>query len=186
VRKGPLFPLNSLMLHGIIYAKQAEQLGTDPGDDFADEVHSYFGTGTQLQEMYITPSLLSPKNWDTLAEAARWSRKQSETLKDVHWIGGDPAQLQVYGWAAWSPSLGIVTLRNPSHQPQDFRLNLGDSFQLTQSRPPTYALHSVWKSRDARGGQQDLVVHDGGATELHLAPFEVITFEATPSQQRSH
>ena len=28
---------------------------TDPGDDFGNEVRSYFGTGTQLQEMYITP-----------------------------------------------------------------------------------------------------------------------------------
>ncbi|WP_353065581.1 hypothetical protein RBB77_05990 [Tunturibacter psychrotolerans] len=39
-------PLNSLMLHGIVYAKQAKYLTTDPGNDFADEVHSYFGTGT--------------------------------------------------------------------------------------------------------------------------------------------
>src|ERR1700758_2864987 len=44
---GPLFPLNSLMLHGIIYAKQAKDLDSDPGNDFADEVHSYFGGGTQ-------------------------------------------------------------------------------------------------------------------------------------------
>ena len=32
---------------------------TDPGNDFPNEVRSYFGTGTQLQEMYITPSLLT-------------------------------------------------------------------------------------------------------------------------------
>ena len=56
---GPLYPLNSLMLHGIIYAQRAKNLNTDPDGDFTDEVHDYFGTGTQLQEMYITPSLLS-------------------------------------------------------------------------------------------------------------------------------
>src|ERR1700734_4296330 len=44
VQKGPLFPLNSLMLHGIVYAKQAKDLATDPNNDFADEVHSYFGS----------------------------------------------------------------------------------------------------------------------------------------------
>jgi hypothetical protein len=55
VEEGPLFPINSLMLHGMIFARYAERLGSDPGHDFPDEVHSYFGTGTQLQEMYITP-----------------------------------------------------------------------------------------------------------------------------------
>ena len=59
VQAGPLFPLNSLMLHGLIYARQAEHLDSDPGNDFTNEVHDYFGTGTQLQEMYISHALLS-------------------------------------------------------------------------------------------------------------------------------
>ena len=106
VEDGPLFPLNSLMLHGLIYARYAERLGSDPGHDFPDEVHSYFGTGTQLQEMYITPSLLSSDDWDVLAEAAKWSRDNAQTLKDSHWIAGDPARLEVYGWASWSRAEG--------------------------------------------------------------------------------
>ncbi len=56
VQAGPLYPLNSLMLHGIIYARYNKKLNTDPGNDFRNEVRSYFGTGTQCQEMYITPS----------------------------------------------------------------------------------------------------------------------------------
>jgi hypothetical protein len=145
VRRGPLFPLNSLMLHGIVYAKQAKDLTTDPGNDFADEVHSYFGTGTQLQEMYITPSLLSSTDWDTLAEAARWSRSNADTLKDVHWIGGDPDQLQIYGWAAWSPREGEITLRNPSNGPQEFTIDVAKVFELQPSDPGTYKVRSVWK-----------------------------------------
>ncbi len=46
VQAGPLFPLNSSMLHGLIYAQQAEHLESDPGDDFENEIHSYFGSGT--------------------------------------------------------------------------------------------------------------------------------------------
>jgi hypothetical protein len=42
VVKGPLYPLNSLMLHGLIYARYANNgLNVDPHGDFADEVHSY-------------------------------------------------------------------------------------------------------------------------------------------------
>ena len=76
VLRGPLYPINSLMLHGIIYAQYAEHLGDDPGNDFASDVQAYFGTGTQLQEMYVTPSLLTAKNWDDLAEGAKWARGQ--------------------------------------------------------------------------------------------------------------
>jgi len=85
VKAGRLYPLNSLMLHGIVYAQKAPHLKTDPGHDFASEVHSYFGSGTQLQELYITPSLLTSADWDVLAEAAKWSRKNASVLIDTHW-----------------------------------------------------------------------------------------------------
>ncbi len=49
VQNGPLYPLNSLMLHGIIYAIYNKNLNTDPGNDFRNEVRSYFGTGTSCR-----------------------------------------------------------------------------------------------------------------------------------------
>jgi hypothetical protein len=173
VQKGPLFPLNSLMLHGILYAEQAEGLSTDPGNDFADEVHSYFGSGTQLQELYITPSLLTPANWDTLAEAARWSRANADTLRDTHWIGGDPLKLEVYGWAAWSPAKGIVTLRNPSDKPQDFVLDTTTAFELPPDTRHSFKIKSIW-------GGTSLSPKD--SRTIHLAPYQVITFEAVPKR----
>ena len=87
-----LFPLNSLMLHGIIYARHAHGLNYDTNNTFKSEVRAMFGNGTQLQEMYITPSLLTQDNWDVLAEAAKWSRANAGTLVDTHWIGGTPAR----------------------------------------------------------------------------------------------
>jgi hypothetical protein len=45
VKQGSLCPLNSLMLHGLIYGQSAYHLNTDPGSDFQDEVRDYFGTG---------------------------------------------------------------------------------------------------------------------------------------------
>jgi hypothetical protein len=47
--------------------------------------------------MYITATLLSKQDWDELAQTAKWSRANAEVHKDSHWIGGDPAQLEVYG-----------------------------------------------------------------------------------------
>ena len=179
VVKGPLFPLNSLMLHGIIYAKQAKDLNTVSGDDFASEVHSYFGGGTQLQEMYITPALMSPANWDTLAEAARWSRAHSETLKDTHWVGGDPGKLEVYGWAAWSRKEGLVTLRNPSDETQHYQLHLAQALEANTDRAQAYRMHSVWGAAAHWPAGKVDTVKGSESLDIELAPFEVLTLEAT-------
>jgi hypothetical protein len=177
VQNGPLFPLNSLMLHGMIYAKHRKQLDDDPGNDFRNEIRSYFGTGTQLQEMYITPSLLSDSNWDDLAEAANWSHANAEVLKDTHWIGGDPAWLEVYGWASWTPDKGIFVLRNPSDQAKTIRITLQDAFELPPGVAQEYFAKSPWKEDVSRPA---IVLHAQQAHEFHLAPFEVLTLDVTP------
>jgi hypothetical protein len=178
VKKGPLFPLNSLMLHGIIYARQALHLGDDPQHRFVHEVHDYFGTGTQLQEMYITHSLLTDADWDALAEAANWSRRNAATLADTHWIGGDPAKLQVYGWASWSRQKGIITLRNPSEHTQRFSIDVGKAFELPAGMPRKFAAHSPWKADE---GAPSIPLSAGETDVFELQPFEVLTLEALPA-----
>jgi hypothetical protein len=177
VKKGPLFPLNSLMLHGIVYARQAEHLSDDPDHGFTHEVHSYFGSGTQLQEMYITHALMTAADWDVLAEAANWSRDNAEILADTHWIGGDPAKLEVYGWAAWSPKKGIVTLRNPSDRPQSFSLNVAKMLELPAGAPQMFRVNSPWKQSQ---GDKAISFKPGEAITIHLQPFEVLNLEAIP------
>lgn len=173
VLQGPLFPLNSLMLHGLIYAQHAEGLQSDPKGDFADEIHSYFGSGTQLQELYITPSLLSTQDWNTLADAANWERRNAATLRDAHWIGGDPARLEVYGWAAWNPEKGIVTLRNPSDKQQDFVLEIQAVFELPSEAPHEYIATNPWDR-----GQRVRPLRAGEPLRIRMKPFEVRTLEA--------
>ena len=178
VEAGPLYPLNSLMLHGLIYARYAEHLGDDPGNDFESEVHDYFGTGTQLQEMYITPSLLTKENWDALAEAAKWSRENAAVLRDTHWVGGDPAKLQVYGWASWSPKKAILVLRNPSDKAQRFSVDTGRAFEIPAGAPTHFQARSPWtKDRSEKSIKFD----SGKPIVFSLAPFEVLTLEAAPT-----
>jgi hypothetical protein len=179
VIQGPLFPINSLMLHGIIYAQKNNRLNTDPGHDFANEVHSYFATGTQLQEMYITPSLLSKDDWDMLADAAKWSRANADVLRDTHWIGGDPGRLNVYGWAAWSPKKAIITLRNPDSTSQTAVIDLQRELELPKGAPRRFSTHNVWKT-DGQVPQQLDADHPN---VVQLAPFEVLTMELTPLSQ---
>jgi hypothetical protein len=178
VARGPLFPLNALMLHGLIYARRAEKLSTDPGDDFGDEVRAYFGTGTQLQEMYVTPSLLSPHNWDVLAESASWARRNADVLLDTHWVGGDPLLLEPYGHAAWGPARGILVLRNPKDTPQSLTLDVQQVFELPSGAPHAYAARSPWASG---GGRVPLRLEAGVPHTFDLRPFQVLTLEAEPA-----
>jgi hypothetical protein len=177
VEAGPLFPLNALMLHGLIYARKAEHLADDPEHRFQHEVRDYFGTGTQLQEMYITPALLSSDDWDVLAEAAKWSRANAAVLKDTHWVGGDPRWGEIYGWAAWSPAKGILTLRNPSDAAREITLDIGRAFQLPLGAPERFMVSSPWRDEAAT---PPLHLLAGKPQVFHLAPFQVLTLEAKP------
>ncbi|MDQ4430724.1 enterotoxin [Yokenella regensburgei] len=176
VRKGPLFPLNSLMYHGIVSAEHAyyglEKVQTD--SDFADQVWSYFATGTQLQELYITPSMLNKAKWDTLAQAAKWSRDNASVLIDTHWIGGDPTALEAYGWASWSKDKAILGLRNPSDKPQTYYLNLVKDFELPQGATSQFTLKPVY------GNNSTIPANYKEAVVITLKPLETVVLEATP------
>jgi hypothetical protein len=128
--------------------------------------------------MYITPALLSSDEWDVLAEAAKWSRDNAQTLKDSRWIGGDPVRLEVYGWASWSPEKAILTLRNPSDQPQDFTASLSTLLELPDHSDPAYVARSTWKTASA---QAPITIPAQEQHTFHLQPFQVLTVELVPS-----
>jgi len=176
VRQGPLFPLNSLMLHGIIYARHAHGLDADPQGDFADEVRTYFASGTGLQELCISPDLLSERNWSTLAQAAAWARERAAVLRDSHWIGGDPARGEVYGWGSWAPGRAVIALRNPARELQSFELALDRMLEL----PPSEPLH--WRATPAFGPVSALELRVDRPTRLTLQPFEVLVLDLVPGQ----
>lgn len=180
VRRSPLFPLNSLMLHGIIFAQQCKRLNAREGEAFRHEVQSFFASGTQLQELYVTPALLSGEDWDVLAAAARWARAHAGILRDSHWIGGAPDALEVYGWAGWSASeagdapAAIVALRNPHERAQTFALQLRRDLQLPAIAAGAFTARDVWGLHAEPLPER----FDADCPQtLRLAPFEVLVLE---------
>ena len=144
------------------------------------DVRAFFGSGTSLQELYIQPGKLTDDDWAVLAEAAKWSRENADVLVDTHWIGGDPSQLQVYGFASWSPRKGIVMLRNPDVRPQEYLLDVGTAFELPAGAATTYALKSPWaEDADKRVWQ----VAAGKPLSASLQPLQVLVWDAVPEQK---
>jgi len=185
LERGPLYPLNSYMVHGIEYNTCSKGVGRQrvrglEPKDLVDEIRSYFASGTNLQELMLTPELMTPETWDVLAEAARWSRANANVLVDVHWIGGDPARQEVYGWAAWSPQKGILSLRNPEDVPRSISMDIAEAFELPEGAVQRYRLKSPWKDH---AGQAEIELTAGTRHEFLLQPFEVLVFDALPAPQ---
>ena len=171
VRQSPFYPLNALMLHGIIFARHARGLASDPGGDLPDEVWSYFASGTGLQELYVSPDLLTARDWDLIARAARWARKRAPVLKDSHWQGGDPAADQVYGWAAWSPERAVIALRNPSSRQQSYALDLAAALELPTGAARRFSAVGVYGRPPPQALDANQIVH------LRLAPHSVLVWD---------
>ena len=92
-------------------------------------------------------------------------------------MGGDPAELEVYGWAAWSPQAAVLVLRNPNDKPQSIVIDVSEAFQLPAGAPHVYRARSPWK-KDA--SVPPLVLRMGEPHTFTLQPFQVLTLDATP------
>ncbi len=184
--RGPLYPISSLMIHGIYinvlplagnpYDPKLPPGSIDP-KDVTDEIRSFFATGVNLQELYITPERMQPEFWDVLAEAARWARGHADVFADAHWVGGDPDQGEVYGWAAWCKEKAVLALRNPDDKPAGISVDLARAFELPVGAPRKYGLKNPWKE-DA--GKPSLELTAGEEHRFELEPFGLLVFDATP------
>jgi len=87
--------------------------------------------------------------------------------------------VEVYGWASWSPAKAILTLRNPSDQPQNISLDLAEVFELPAGAQARFIGHSPWKA-DKEEKPMSLVA--GEPHSFVLRPFEVLTLEARPAR----
>ncbi|MCR8557187.1 hypothetical protein KXD93_06025 [Mucilaginibacter sp. BJC16-A38] len=175
VRRGPLYPLSSLMYHGVCIADNGPPAKFDMKDeDIADEIWSFFGSGTSLQELYINPHKLNTNNWNCLAAAIKWSRSNADIMADVHWVGGDPATGDIYGFAAWSPKKAVLTLRNPSNKEKAFQINVGKVFELPVNSKDNYTFYN------AREEANKSPLFKGTSYTVTLQPFEVMVLNASP------
>ena len=175
VKRGALYPLNSLMYHGICISDNGTPGTLEMSDkSIEDEIWSFFATGTSLQEMYINPHKLNKANWDCLAKAILWAKKNENIMVDTHWIGGSPSDLQVYGFASWSPKKAILSLRNPSSEKQIFNVNVNDVFDLPEKTGNEY------KFFDVRAENSSRTAFQGSSYKIIMEPFEVKVYEAYP------
>jgi hypothetical protein len=182
VKRAPLYPLNSVMLHGICITNVGYPAALEMDlKNISDGIWSFFASGTSLQELYINPHLLTPAVWDCLAAAAKWTHENADVLKDVHWIGGDPEKGEVYGYAACDARKGIFSLRNPSGEKKSFKVNLKDIFELPVTQFTLFRLQNARLPEEHSLGN---TVSADKTFSITLAPYELKIWEALPEKNK--
>lgn len=173
VKRAPLFPLNSIMYHGICIADNGLP-GTLEMDDknISDEIWAFFGTGTGLQELYVNPHKLNSSNWDCIRKAANWSKAHAKQLADTHWVGGDPLKGEVYGYAGWADKKAVLSLRNPTSLSKTFKVVVKSALDLPDGYSDRYGFS------DAKSGSGAQLYH-GKTFMVKLAPFEIKIMNAS-------
>jgi hypothetical protein len=174
VKRAPLFPLNSIMYHGICIAANGLPGKLEMDDkNIADEIWAFFGTGTGLQELYVDPHKLNASNWDCIRAAANWSKAHKQALADIHWVGGDPLKGQVYGYAGWADGKGVLTLRNPTGKAQIFTVKVKDVLNLPDAFTDNYTFFNAKATNASK-------VYAGRVFKVALGPYEVKVMDAKP------
>lgn len=167
--RSPLCPVSAAMLHGVTFADLGPIAKYESDDAvIAEDIWSFFASGTSLQELYINPHKLNSYTWDVLAKAILWARENKDVLIDANWAGGDPEKGEVYGYAAWSPKRSTLMLRNPSARSQEYAFLLRDVLELPAGYEGHYDLFNV--VNDQKVG----VAHSERNFKIQLKPFEVM------------
>jgi hypothetical protein len=181
VKRSPLYPLNGLQQMGIFISDLGEfgEFGMNQ-KDLSDDIWTALATGTAVQGMYINAYRMNSATWDCLANALAWAKENESVMADIHWVGGDPAKGEIYGFAAWSPGKAILSLRNPTSEIKDFEINVADVFELPDNMPTTYLFYDV-KERIASGNDKPLKLTE--SFKITLQPFEVKIFDAFPRKE---
>ncbi|MBP1962247.1 discoidin domain-containing protein [Paenibacillus aceris] len=193
LKSNPFYPLNSLMVHGIVHSRFGQgawmsHVGgnengpllnmNDPANlrDFADEVWSYFASGYNLQELYIRPTsdYTTNKMWDILAEASAWAQVNHDVLLDSHFIGGDPGTGELYGITSYSAAKGIIMLRNPGNTSQTINVDVNEAFVLPIGAKAGYKLVNKLKN------ETDLHLAAGVPYAITIPAHSIVLYEAYP------
>jgi hypothetical protein len=120
------FPMSSLDGEGLIKGTYNLLGGeNEPPEDWQDAVIGSVGSGMMRQDLYLTPSLLKPQEWEVLGKSLQYASANAHPLlNNSTFVLGNPAQGEGYGIVHASETKTIVLLRNPSLQPAQVTLPL--------------------------------------------------------------
>jgi hypothetical protein len=176
-KMGLLFPMSSMMTHGIIKGRYNLLGGANESlGSFCDEAMMYFGRGVMMWELYISPDVLSAGEWNAIASSVKWAKSNRGVLKKTRMVLGDPRKGEAYGYLHMTREKGILLVRNPGPAERTVRVNLtpdlGDFDASTD-----YYVKVIYPYNRILSDPVRL----GGVLSLGLGGYEVLTAELVPA-----
>jgi hypothetical protein len=174
-----LFPMSSLMTHGLIKGRLNFLGGKNESlDSFTNEVMMYFGRGVMMWELYVSPDLLSDNEWNAIASSIKWAKANKDVLEKTKMILGDPLKREPYGYLHITKDKGILLLRNPNVDAHDVKIkltpDLGDIDPTSKYFVKIIYPYNMILPKPV-GINQEL--------NLHLNSYEVLTAELVPANK---
>ncbi len=128
------------------------------------------GRGRWFISTYLKPELMTPQNWDFLAELVRWARANKSYLGNTISFGGNPAAREPYGYLFHHPTKDIYCARNPWIETNSIPLphcaNISEARELRMIYPRREIIARL------QPGDPD--------PSLLLGPYETVMIESVP------
>jgi hypothetical protein len=114
VARGLIFPLSALMTHGIVDGRHTPyDVRQEPDEFWASYVMNYFGRGTLMRELYLTPEHLTPRRAELLARGINWARTLDDCMVDAQIAGGDARRGKLVIYTGAHGTRRYISARNP-------------------------------------------------------------------------
>lgn len=171
------FPHEFIYNHDPIYGNTAKISMTD--EEFRKYMFMMTTRGTAFWELYYSYNMFNKAKWRINADALRFIRNNYDVIKTSRFIGGAPTKGDVYGYSAWTETAGIVSLRNPSNNPQKFTLTLDKlvgTFPVAKDME-RISIYPYTTDKDER------TYSYGDQLVIELAPLEVVIMKFSSQEE---
>ena len=119
------FPVANLMTHGIIKGRLENiSKGGEPIDRFTNNAVLYFARGVSMWELYISPDILTDKEWNALSQSVLWANDKQDVMATTFMQGGNPALGESYAYLHFKGKKGVIAVRNPKVEDDELRITL--------------------------------------------------------------
>jgi hypothetical protein len=174
-----LFPMSSLMTHGIIKGRLNFLGGKNEAlDSFTNEVMMYFGRGVMMWELYISPDLLSDGEWDAISYSLKWAKHNKDVLSRTKMILGNPLKREPYGYVHLTKEKGIILLRNPYVDEKQIKFTMDQTLGEMQEGKEYY-VKIVFPYKKVLAEKFTYP----GKFKFDLGSYEIVLLELVPADQ---
>ena len=179
INRAASLPLKAIYNHEPIYGKSAKVNYSDA--EFEKYLFWCAVRGQALNELYISPELMSEEKWSALARVMRFQKDNYHILKNASFIGGNPEENNIYGFVSFTEDgEGIVALRNPTDEATPLTLTFNKLMGVSEEHFINTKCTPIYlKSALDTGG----FFSYNEKLDMTLHPFEIIILKFSAKQE---